>query len=105
MLLSYIKLSLRLLACNPFSAFISLAGLSVGFTVFFVLWQYSQSELKSDQFHKDYEQIYKIGCYAQWTDDNINYQGSICGANHYGITDIVAKHTHVLDRTDFFAQR
>jgi putative ABC transport system permease protein len=56
-LTSYLKLSLRLLARNPFFTFINVAGLSVGFAVFFILWQYSQSELKSDQIHNDWERI------------------------------------------------
>ena len=60
MLLNYIRLSFRLLARNPFFTFINVAGLSVGFAVFFILWQYSQNELKSDQFHKDYERIYRL---------------------------------------------
>jgi putative ABC transport system permease protein len=60
MLLSYLKLSLRLLARNPFFTFINVVGLSVGFAVFFVLWQYSQSELRSDQFHKDHNRIYRL---------------------------------------------
>lgn len=60
MLLSYLKLSLRLLARNPFFTFINVAGLSVGFAVFFILWQYSQNELVSDQFHKDADRIAMI---------------------------------------------
>lgn len=62
MLLNYLKLSLRLLARNPFFTFINVAGLSVGFAVFFVLWQHSTYELKSDQFHKDHNRIYKAYC-------------------------------------------
>jgi len=50
MLLNYIKLSIRLLARRPFFTFINISGLSVGFAVFFILWQHSTYELKSDQF-------------------------------------------------------
>jgi len=60
MLLSYLKLSLRLLIRNPFFTFINVLGLAVGFASFMVLWNYSQHELKSDQFHKDYERIYRL---------------------------------------------
>jgi putative ABC transport system permease protein len=60
MLLNYLKLSLRLLVRNPFFTFINVLGLSVGFTAFIILWNYSQHELKSDQFHKDYERIYRL---------------------------------------------
>ena len=105
MLLSYLKLSLRLLARNPFFTFINVVGLSVGFAVFFVLWQYSQNELKSDQFHKDYEQIYRITTLYRWTDDGNTWQGSIGGFTNYRIMDIVSRYTNVIDRTDFFSQR
>ena len=53
MLLNYIKLAFRLLTRNPFFAGINVVGLAVGFTSFYVLWQYSTSELKSDQYHTD----------------------------------------------------
>jgi putative ABC transport system permease protein len=62
MLLNYLKLSLRLLARNPFFAFINVVGLSVGFAIFFVLWQHASSELRSDQFRKDHERIYRLYC-------------------------------------------
>jgi putative ABC transport system permease protein len=62
MLLNYIKLSIRLLLRSPFFAFINISGLSIGFAVFFILWQHSTYELKSDQFHKDYERIYRVYC-------------------------------------------
>jgi len=68
MLLSYLKLSLRLLARNPFFTFINVVGLAVGLTSFMVLWNYSQHELKSDQFHKDYERIYRLYVFGQFAD-------------------------------------
>ncbi|MBX7126328.1 MAG: ABC transporter permease [Cyclobacteriaceae bacterium] len=63
MLLNYLKLSLRLLARNPFFTGINILGLSVGFASFFILWQYSSSELKADQHHQDFEQIGRLGAY------------------------------------------
>jgi putative ABC transport system permease protein len=60
MLLSYLKLSFRLLARNPFFTAINVAGLSVGFAVFFVLWQYASYELKSERFHKDHDRIFRL---------------------------------------------
>jgi len=68
MLLSYLKLSLRLLARNPFFTFINVAGLSVGFAVFFILWQHSQSELKSDQQWRDWDRIYRFGFLWEYVD-------------------------------------
>jgi len=60
MLFSYLKLSFRLMMRNPFFTFINVAGLSVGFAVFFVLWQYSSYELNSDQYHKDHNRIFRL---------------------------------------------
>jgi len=62
MLLNYIKLTVRLLIRNPFLTLINVTGLSVGFAVFFVLWQHSTYELQSDQFHKDNDRIYRVYC-------------------------------------------
>jgi len=59
MLLNYLKLSFRLMARNPFFTLISVSSLAVGFVAFIVLWQYSQSELRSDRFHKDGDRIYR----------------------------------------------
>ena len=41
MLLNYLKLAVRLLLRNPFFTFINIAGLSVGFAVFFILWPFT----------------------------------------------------------------
>lgn len=60
MLLNYLKLAVRLLIRDPFFTFINVLGLSVGFAMFFILWQHSSDELKSDQFHKDRDRIYRL---------------------------------------------
>ncbi len=69
MLLSYLKLSLRLLARNPFFTFINVAGLAIGFACSFALWQYASSELHTDRYHPGYDRIVRIGLNWQWTDD------------------------------------
>ena len=79
MLLNYLKLSLRRMARNPFFTFINVVGLSVGFSVFFILWQYSQSELKSDQQWKDWKRIVRIGYTWSWTDNGADYDQSTFG--------------------------
>ena len=56
----YFKLACRLLLRNSLFTGINLLGLSVGFAVFFILWQYAASELKSDQFHKDEKRTYLL---------------------------------------------
>jgi len=69
MLFNYLKLSFRLMMRNPFFTFINVAGLSVGFAVFFVLWQYSERELNSDRQWKDWNRIALLGFNWEWTDD------------------------------------
>src|SRR5689334_14123103 len=69
MLLNYLKLSLRLLARNPFFTTINVVGLAIGFASFYALWEYSTTELKADQYHKDADRIARIGLNWNWTDD------------------------------------
>ena len=68
LLLNYIKLTLRLMARNPFFTFINMFGLAIGFASFFVLWSYSIAQLESDQFHENSERIARICGYWKWTD-------------------------------------
>lgn len=60
MLLNYLKLAIRLFLRNPFFSIINVAGLSVGFTAFFILWQHSLHEMKSDQFHRRWQDIVRL---------------------------------------------
>jgi putative ABC transport system permease protein len=77
MLFNYLKLSLRLLARNPFFTGINVIGLAIGFASFYALWEYSITELKSDQYHKDYDRIARIGVNWQWSDDGGKRWGSL----------------------------
>ncbi len=77
MFLNYLKLSLRLLARNPFFTFINVIGLAIGFTSFYALWEFSTTELQSDQFHKDYERIVRVGLNWRWSDDDGKTWGHI----------------------------
>ena len=77
MLLNYLKLAIRLLIRNPFSTTINVLGLAIGFASFFALWEYSTSELKSDQYHKDSGRIARIGLNYRWTEDGGNTWGKI----------------------------
>lgn len=74
MIVNYLKLAYRRFIRNPFFTITNIIGLSVGFTVFFVLWQYSRSELRSDQFHKDYKNIARFCTNMIWTDDTKNWE-------------------------------
>src|SRR5690606_30095789 len=71
MLFNYLRLAVRLLLRNPFFTFVNVAGLSVGFTAFYILWPYSQNELNSDRFHKDYEQIARLGRTYEFIENGI----------------------------------
>jgi putative ABC transport system permease protein len=70
MFLNYLKLSFRLLARNPFFTGINIVGLAIGFASFYTLWEYATTELKSDQYHKDYDHIARIGANWQWFEEN-----------------------------------
>jgi putative ABC transport system permease protein len=70
MLLTYLKLSFRLLRRNLFFALLNILGLATGFAAFLILWPYAQAELNTDKFHQDYDQIARLGINLKWTDDN-----------------------------------
>ncbi|HMG90620.1 MAG TPA: ABC transporter permease [Chryseolinea sp.] len=80
MLLNYLKLSLRVLARNPFFTFINVTGLAIGFTAFFCLFEFAKSELKADQYHKDSERIARVGYNWRWSVD----QGQTWGFMKFG---------------------
>ncbi|MBX2944275.1 MAG: ABC transporter permease [Cyclobacteriaceae bacterium] len=69
MLLNYLKLSLRLMVRNPFFSGINIIGLAIGFASFYALWGYAIRELKSDQYHRDYERIARVGVNWEWSED------------------------------------
>ena len=79
MFLNYLKLSLRQLVGNPFFSSINIVGLAIGFAAFYTLWEFSISELKADQYHKDYDRIARIGLNWRWTDDGGKTWGHIKG--------------------------
>ena len=43
--------------------------MSVGIATFYILWQYAQFELKSDQFHGDYNRIVRFGNIVEYSDE------------------------------------
>jgi putative ABC transport system permease protein len=70
MIISYIKLAVRLLLRSPFFTVLNVFGLAIGFASFFGLWNYALNELKSDQYHRDYEQIARLVLDWRWSDDS-----------------------------------
>jgi putative ABC transport system permease protein len=80
MFFNYFKLSFRVLARNPFFTFINVTGLAIGFTSFFCLFEFAQSELKADQYHQDSERIARVGYNWRWSHD----QGQTWGHMKFG---------------------
>ena len=85
MLLNYIKFSLRLLARNRFITIINVAGLSIGFATFIMLYPYTAYELTSDQYHQDSDRIARLSGDFKWTDDNQNWNGFQAPFNYWGV--------------------
>ena len=78
MLFHYLTLSLRLMIRNPMQTIISVAGLSLGFTCYFVLWGYSSEGLSADRFHEGADRTWRVGCYWRWKEDDNDGQMT-CG--------------------------
>ena len=72
---------------SPFSTFINVAGLSVGFATFLLLYPYTAYELKSDQYHKDSERIARLSGDFKWTDDNQNWNGFLVPFNFWRVAN------------------
>ena len=106
MLVNYIKLSIRLMARNPFFTFIKVSGLAVGLAMFFILWQYTQSELRSDQQWKDADQIYRFGRIGKWTDDKTKWDESYFATNVPSLVDqIVPQYPEIIEVTRILSQQ
>ena len=105
MLLNYFKLAVRLLVRNPFFAVINVAGLAVGFAVFFILWPFTVSELRSDRFIKDHERISRILWDWNWSEDGGKTWGHlILGTQMCHISKELYEQNLVEDFTRFMVQ-
>ncbi len=60
MLHNYLKLALRTLARNRGYTLLNVVGLSVGIAAALLLFVVVRYELSFDQFHTDYNQIYRV---------------------------------------------
>lgn len=105
MLLSYLKLTFRLLTRNIFFSTINLVSLSVGFAAFLVLWPYSHYELGTDKWHRDFDKIARISIQLAWTDDNQNWSSWKSGNTMAGVaTHVKESFGEVSDVTRFIPQ-
>jgi putative ABC transport system permease protein len=86
MIFNYLKLAIRLLIRTPFFTMVNLVCLSIGFSMFLMLWQHAQTELHSDQYHRDFERIVRIGITWNWTDDGAKWDQAKFGTSVSGAT-------------------
>lgn len=90
MITNYIKLAIRLLSRNLFSTIVNLSGLSVGLAMFFLLWQYAQTELGSDQFHNGADRIVRFGNTYHFTGENGEVKTGMMAVNEPELTRAAA---------------
>ena len=105
MIVNYFKLAFRLLSRNLLLTLINVAGLSIGLASFYILWTYSQYELRTDQFHSDYQRIARLSRHVQWTQGNA-VQDVIVTTYRTGFTRAIADElTEVIDFTRILPQQ
>ncbi len=110
MLHNYLKLAIRLLLRNPFFTFINVLGLSVGFTSFFALWQHSIAELKTDQHHKDFNRIARIGWQWRWDENKENGYLTFAGSRARLLPELkndfpeIQSYVRILEQAGFFQE-
>lgn len=97
MVFNYVKLAIRLLIRNPFFTFINVTGLAVGLSLFFILWQHAQYELRSDRFHSDWNRIVRFGLSVEWTDDKVVWQNNRWGTNGPHFTEMISEEYHEIE--------
>ncbi|MBL7856605.1 MAG: ABC transporter permease [Cyclobacteriaceae bacterium] len=105
MLFNYLKLSLRLMVRNPFFTFINVAGLSVGFTAFYILWPYAQNELKSDRFHQNYEQIARLSRVYEFEENGAHHRYPLPMHNSGIARQFVRDYPEITDLTGIIPQQ
>lgn len=66
MLKNYFKVAWRNLKGQKLYSAINILGLTVGLSSFLLIYLYLNDELTYDQFHNDYEDIYRFSYWRQW---------------------------------------
>lgn len=64
---NYLRIAWRSIAKNKVFSVVNILGLSLGIAVSLLLWQYIHQEQTYDQFHTDYQQVYRVT--THWGDD------------------------------------
>jgi len=62
---NYLTVAIRNILKHKFFSFINIAGLIVGMSCCLLLFVYVKDELSYDTFHKDYQQIFRIGLHGR----------------------------------------
>lgn len=90
MITNYLKLTIRLLLRNPFFTMINLFGLSLGFAVFFILWQHARNELRGEMFLKNYDRIYRLAWTLTATSNNEYFTDNF-GGNDAAVEKVISE--------------
>lgn len=64
---NYLRVAWRSIVKNKVFSGVNILGLSLGIAVSLLLWQYIHQEQTYDQFHADYQQVYRVT--THWGDD------------------------------------
>ena len=64
---NYLRVAWRSIVKNKVFSVVNILGLSLGIAVSLLLWQYIHQEQTYDQFHGDYQQVYRVT--THWGDD------------------------------------
>ena len=73
MVYNYLKTALRNIFRNKFYSLINVLGLSVGITVFLLIYFYVQSEFNFDKHFQDSKNIYRITTDMIWENGDVQY--------------------------------
>lgn len=74
---NFITVAVRSILKHKFYSFINIAGLVIGMTCCLFIYVYVQDELSYDKFHKDYQNIYRVGLYGKIAGQEI-YTSTSC---------------------------
>ncbi|MBX2917267.1 MAG: ABC transporter permease [Cyclobacteriaceae bacterium] len=74
---NFITVALRNILKHKFYSFINIAGLVIGMACCLFIFIYVQDELSFDKFHKDYQNIYRVGLHGKIAGQEI-YTSNSC---------------------------
>jgi putative ABC transport system permease protein len=74
---NFITVALRNILKHKFYSFINIAGLVIGMVCCLFIFIYVQDELSFDKFHKDYQNIYRVGLHGKIAGQEI-YTSNSC---------------------------